>query len=121
MSEGIKDKVAIIGMGCTKFGERWDKGPEDLIVEAFQEGVEAGIFRSDIDGYLVRNLVLGFIEHLTTQWLVVGRPERISEYRDTIHDMVMRAIENRRESAPPTLRIEIRGASAEVVRTDLEE
>ena len=24
--DGIKDKVAIIGMGCTKFGENWDKG-----------------------------------------------------------------------------------------------
>jgi hypothetical protein len=24
--ESIKDKVAIVGMGCTKFGERWDKG-----------------------------------------------------------------------------------------------
>ena len=28
MAEGIKDKVAIIGMGCTKFGELWDKGLE---------------------------------------------------------------------------------------------
>ena len=32
-SRGIKDRVAIIGMGCTKFGEHWDKGPEDLLVE----------------------------------------------------------------------------------------
>ena len=28
--ESIRDKVAIIGMGCTKFGERWDKSAEDL-------------------------------------------------------------------------------------------
>ena len=48
MAEGIKDKVAIIGMGCTKFGERWDAGTEDLIVEAFQEAMEdAGIERAD--------------------------------------------------------------------------
>jgi len=26
-SRGIKDRVAIIGMGCTKFGEHWDKVP----------------------------------------------------------------------------------------------
>ena len=32
--ESIKDKVAIIGMGCTQFGELWDKGPTDLIVDA---------------------------------------------------------------------------------------
>jgi acetyl-CoA C-acetyltransferase len=50
MSEGIRDKVAIIGMGCTKFGERWESGPEDLIVEAYQECIEdAGIDKSDID------------------------------------------------------------------------
>ena len=28
MATGIKDKVAIIGMGCTRFGERWDAGAE---------------------------------------------------------------------------------------------
>ena len=91
------------------------------IVEAFQEGVEAGIFRSDIDASLVRNMVLGFIEHLTTQWIVAGRPEHISEHRDTIHEMVMRAIEKRSASALPTLRIDIRGANAELVGSDGEE
>ena len=91
------------------------------IVEAFEEGVEAGLFRSDIDGPLVRNMVLGFIEHLTTQWIVTGRPERISEYCDTIHEMVMRAIEKRSASALPTLRIDIRGAKAELVSPEDEE
>jgi acetyl-CoA C-acetyltransferase len=42
--ESIKDKVAIIGMGCTRFGERWDMGVEDLLVEAAYEAFEdAGI------------------------------------------------------------------------------
>jgi TetR/AcrR family transcriptional regulator, fatty acid metabolism regulator protein len=63
------------------------------IVEAFEEGVTAGVFRDDLDGYLVRNMLLGFIEHLTIQWLLVGRPESICGYRDTILEMVMRAIE----------------------------
>lgn len=40
MSEGIRDKVVILGMGCTRFGERWDDGPEDLAVEAFTECLE---------------------------------------------------------------------------------
>ena len=38
MAEGIRDKVAIIGMGCTKFGELWDKSPEDLMVECIHRG-----------------------------------------------------------------------------------
>jgi len=50
MASGIKDKVAIIGMGCTKFGERWDAGAEDLMVEAFQETLEdAGIEKKEIE------------------------------------------------------------------------
>ncbi|HSR32483.1 MAG TPA: acetyl-CoA acetyltransferase [Anaerolineae bacterium] len=49
MATGIRDKVAIIGMGCTKFGERWEVGSEELMVEAFEEAVEdAGIDRSEI-------------------------------------------------------------------------
>jgi acetyl-CoA C-acetyltransferase len=51
MAEGIKNKVAIVGMGCTKFGELWDKGYEDLIVEAFQEAIaDAGIDKKDLGG-----------------------------------------------------------------------
>jgi len=49
MAEGIRDKVAIIGMGCTKFGELWDKSPEDLMVDAFNEAIQdAGIEKKDI-------------------------------------------------------------------------
>ncbi len=62
-------------------------------VDVYQEGVDKGIFRSDLDKYLVRNMILGFIEHLVIQWLLVGRPEKISPYRDTIFEMVMRSIE----------------------------
>ncbi|NOZ02846.1 MAG: acetyl-CoA acetyltransferase, partial [Deltaproteobacteria bacterium] len=49
MATGIKDKVAIIGMGCSKFGERWDAGAEELMVEAFTECLsDAGIEKKEI-------------------------------------------------------------------------
>ena len=53
MATGIKDKIAIIGMGCTKFGEQWDKSGEDLIIEAFEECLaDAGIEKKEIEaGY----------------------------------------------------------------------
>ena len=35
MARGIKDQVAIIGMGCSRFGERWADGADDLMHEAF--------------------------------------------------------------------------------------
>ncbi|MDP6101642.1 MAG: acetyl-CoA acetyltransferase, partial [Dehalococcoidia bacterium] len=47
--ESIRDKVAIIGMGCTSFGERWDSGPDDLIIEAAYEAYEdAGLAPGDL-------------------------------------------------------------------------
>src|SRR3990172_8690472 len=50
MATGIKDKVAILGMGCSKFGERWDRNAEDLMVEAFEEALnDAGIERKRIE------------------------------------------------------------------------
>jgi acetyl-CoA C-acetyltransferase len=49
MATGIKDKVAIIGMGCSRFGERWDVGPEELMVEAYEECLQdAGLETKDI-------------------------------------------------------------------------
>ena len=50
MASGIKDKVVILGMGCSKFGERWDCNAQDLMVEAFEEALaDAGIERQQID------------------------------------------------------------------------
>jgi acetyl-CoA C-acetyltransferase len=50
MTGSIRDKVAIVGMGCTKFGELWDKGADDLMVDAFKECIEdAGIEKKDIE------------------------------------------------------------------------
>ena len=50
MAAGIKDKVAILGMGCSRFGERWNDNAEDLMIEAYVEALaDAGIEKSSID------------------------------------------------------------------------
>ena len=38
--ESIKDKVAVVGMGCTKFGENWEMSANDMIIEAAYEAYE---------------------------------------------------------------------------------
>jgi acetyl-CoA C-acetyltransferase len=49
-TRGIRDKVAILGMGCARFGERWDKDAHQLMVEAFDEALlDSGIDVSQID------------------------------------------------------------------------
>lgn len=49
MAQGIRDKVVIAGMGCTRFGERWDMSSDMLMVEAFHEALtDAGLERDAI-------------------------------------------------------------------------
>jgi acetyl-CoA C-acetyltransferase len=56
MASGIRDKVVIVGMGCTAFGEHWDKGAEELMVDAFGQALaDAGVERSAIEAAWVGN------------------------------------------------------------------
>jgi acetyl-CoA C-acetyltransferase len=49
MTSGIRDKVVILGMGCSRFGERWEAGAEALMIEAFEECLaDAGIESTEI-------------------------------------------------------------------------
>jgi len=42
--ESIRDKVAVVGVGCCQFGENWDQSPADMIVDAAYEAyADAGI------------------------------------------------------------------------------
>jgi acetyl-CoA C-acetyltransferase len=51
-SRGIRDRVAIVGMGCTNFGEHWDRGVDDMLIESTQAAMtSAGVTRDDIDAY----------------------------------------------------------------------
>ena len=60
-SHGIYDKVAIVGMGCTKFAELWDKGLDDLIVDASTEAfASAGVSKDDVDAYWLGTAQSGF-------------------------------------------------------------
>jgi acetyl-CoA C-acetyltransferase len=53
-SHGIRDRVAIVGMGCTRFAEHWDAGTDDLLLDATGEAFEAaGLTKDDVDAYWV--------------------------------------------------------------------
>src|SRR5437868_3999930 len=59
-SNGIRDRVAIVGMGCTPFGEHWDKGASDLLVDATGEALtSAGIELKDVDAFWLGTLFSG--------------------------------------------------------------
>ena len=51
-SHGIKDKVAIVGAGCIPFREHWDKGTDDMLIEASDLAFKsAGVTKHDVDAY----------------------------------------------------------------------
>jgi len=81
--ESIRDKVAIVGMGCTKFGERWDASQDDLIIEAALEAYEdAGIEQKDIQAAWVGTMFSGetgrvLAEPLKLQFIPVTRVENM--------------------------------------------
>src|SRR5207249_1680390 len=52
-SNGIRDRVAIVGMGCTPFGEHWDKGVSDLLVDAggYEVAMASGVAKLKDSGF----------------------------------------------------------------------
>jgi acetyl-CoA C-acetyltransferase len=59
-SNGIKDRVAIVGMGCTTFGEHWGKSADDLLVDAAKEAyASAGVEPAAVDAYWLGTMASG--------------------------------------------------------------
>ena len=51
-SHGIIDRVAIVGMGCTPFGERWGMSLDDLIIDAAQPTLASvGMVADEVDAF----------------------------------------------------------------------
>jgi acetyl-CoA C-acetyltransferase len=71
-SNGIRDRVAIVGMGCTPFGEHWDKSVDDLLVDASTEALtSAGARLDDVDAFWLGTMASG------QSGLTLSRPLRI--------------------------------------------
>ncbi len=71
-SHGIRDRVAIVGMGCTNFGEHWDKSTDDLLIEsATAATASAGIALDDLDAFWLGTMGSG------TSGLTLSRPLRL--------------------------------------------
>src|SRR5512132_30327 len=81
-SHGIKDQVAIVGMGCTPFGEHWNKGADDLLIDASQEAcASAGVEKAEIDAYWLGTAMSGM------SGMALARPLQL-------HDKPVTRVEN---------------------------
>ena len=73
-SHGIKDQVAIVGAGCTRFGEHWDKGADDLLISAAGDAFEsAGVTKDDVDAYWLGTAMSGM------SGMALSRPLQLHE------------------------------------------
>jgi acetyl-CoA C-acetyltransferase len=72
-SNGIRDRVAVVGMGCTSFGEHWDRSIDDLLIDAVQECLASagGLERDTVDAYWLGTMASG------TSGLTLSRPLKI--------------------------------------------
>src|SRR3954465_6031834 len=71
-SHGIRDRVVIIGMGCTQFGEHWDKGVDDLVLGSSQAALaSAGLELDDVDAFWLGTMGSGI------SGLTLSRPLKI--------------------------------------------
>jgi acetyl-CoA C-acetyltransferase len=71
-SHGIRDQVAIVGMGCTAFGEHWDKSTDDLLIEsATAASASAGLELGEIDAFWLGTMGSG------VSGLTLSRPLRL--------------------------------------------
>jgi acetyl-CoA C-acetyltransferase len=71
-SHGIRDKVAIVGMGCTNFGEHWDKSADDMLIESSSAALaSAGITLDDVDAFWLGTMGSGL------SGLTLSRPLKI--------------------------------------------
>jgi acetyl-CoA C-acetyltransferase len=93
-SHGIKDRVAIVGMGCTAFGERFDMGLDDLIIDASSQAfTSAGIDKDTVDAYWFGTAQSGMSGITLARPLqLVGKPvTRVENYCATGSDALRQA------------------------------
>ena len=62
------------------------------ITTAIEEGVESGELRDDVDPYVIRSLIMGAVDHVTTNWLLKGRQGDLLRLVDPIMASVMEGI-----------------------------
>lgn len=66
-----------------------------IILEIIKEGQEQGAIRGDVGPYIIRNIILGPLEHVTTHWLITGRKNKLSSHVKDFVMLIILAIENK--------------------------
>jgi TetR/AcrR family fatty acid metabolism transcriptional regulator len=77
------------------------------ILTVIEEGIASGEFRPDTDPYLVRQVILGTMEHIVIRWLLLGKPKNLTQYADPLTDMITEGIRKGGETRGWNLHIKL--------------
>ncbi len=59
-SHGIRDRVCIVGMGCTQFKEQWNKGVDEMLVDSVTDAIgDANVKLNDVDAWWLGTMASG--------------------------------------------------------------
>lgn len=71
------------------------------ILEIIREGQDEGIIRKDVNIYIVRQLILGILEHMVTRWLLKGEKYDLMQHYDQVNELVFYGMSCSRGSQRP--------------------
>jgi len=66
----------------------------DRILELIKEGQEEGLIRKEMDGRVIREQLLGFLEHRVTRWLLKEEQTDLLENYGEISDLIFNGIKS---------------------------
>ena len=69
------------------------------ILEIIREGQNDGTIRKDVNLYILRQLVLGILEHVVTRWLLQAAKYDLMEYYEDITKLIIDGISLPREAS----------------------
>lgn len=62
------------------------------ILEIIEEGQREGMIRKDVNIYILRQLILGILEHLVTRWLLKGEKYDLMGYYNEVSELTIHGI-----------------------------
>jgi TetR/AcrR family transcriptional regulator, fatty acid metabolism regulator protein len=68
------------------------------ILEILGEGQKEGTIRKDVSVYLIRQLLLGVLEHVVTRWLLKGQKYDLLEHYNEVGELVIDGISHQKKS-----------------------
>ncbi len=66
-----------------------------VLLHIIEEGKREGIFRAEVNGRLVRDMVFGTLDHVTLPWIIFKRQSNLVEKTDDLCDLFLNAIKTK--------------------------